>query len=175
MNIKLYQYFISIFLAFGIGYFLGHRGDRNTYIDNTLKSDTVVHEITHTIEHFRHDSTTKIIMIPDSIKNGAVVDTNFILNEYFTKHTIEDSVDTFEVKAKILSTLYGNEIISNVWDIQNTRKTNVTIKTPHLYIGISYDVTLKPTILYCPNRVGYLGQYDMKNKTIGVGILYNIR
>lgn len=172
--IKLSHYLLSILLTFIIAFYLGRASENVTYIDNTVKSDTTPRVVEHTKEYFYYD-TLRIVVIPDTIREGAKIDTNFILNEYFTKHSIEDSIDTMDVRAKIRSTLYGNEIISNVWTIQNTRKTTLTSNNPKLFIGMVYDQTFQPALLYTPKRIGYYGQFDWKEKEIKAGLFYRLK
>jgi len=173
MNISIWKYFLSILAAFIIGFFFGKGAENVTYIDNTIKSDTTEKTFTHTNNNFFHDTKLDTIFI-DTTKYP-VVDTAAILSQFFTRHTVVDSIDTADVKANVRSTLYGNEIISNVWGVQNTRKTSVTISKPKLSIGVVYDSTFKPSVFYSPNRFGYFGQLDIKGKRVNVGLFYNLK
>ncbi len=170
--IKVWQYLLSILTVFVIAFWLGKSSNITTYIDNTIKSDTTVRITEHTVERFYRDTKFDTVYV-DTTKYP-VIDTAEILKQFFTQHVIEDSLDTMEVRAKIRSTMYGNEIISNVWSIQNYRKTSVTAQHPSLFVGAVYDQTLQPAVMYMPKRLGYYGQLDWSSKTVKAGLFYRL-
>jgi hypothetical protein len=171
--IKVWQYLLSILVTFVIAFYLGRASENVTYIDNTMRSDTTVRITEHTREFFYHDTRYDTVYV-DSTR-FPTVDTAEILKQFFTQHVIVDSIDTMEVRAKIRSTLYGNEIVSNVWSIQNYRKTSVTAQHPSLFVGMVYDQTLQPAVMYMPKRIGYYGQLDWSSKTVKAGLFYRIK
>ena len=171
--IKVWQYLLSILTVFVIAFYLGKSSNITTYIDNTVRSDTTVRITEHTVERFYRDTKFDTVYV-DSTR-FPVIDTAEILSKFFTQHTIVDSIDTMEVMAKIRSTMYGNEIISNVWSIQNYRKTSVTAQHPSLFVGMVYDQTLQPAVMYIPKRLGYYGQLDWSSKTVKAGLFYRIK
>ena len=172
---KWWQQVIGILAAFVVGYLIGHNTENVKYTTNTLlKVDTLTKTIEHTADHFFHSSSRDTVYLP-STSDTVYLTHTYIDTMLYSQKDVIDSIDTMQVKAKIVSTVWGNNIFRNVWSIQNYRKTELIQSNPRIFIGGSIHSSVAPSVAYMDNRAIYFCDYDIKNKFIGGGVLIRIK
>lgn len=151
--------------------------EHNNYITNTVY-DTITY----------HDTVYKpIVRYKYIVKRDSVIDTVFVIKDYFTKYFYSDVIlNDSNGFIRVMDTLYQNRIISRKTSmkltpttIYVTKKINAELHN-HFYIGGGVGGSLNSfgidgCIMFInkKNRA-YELSYDIINKEVRVGVMFKI-
>lgn len=175
MQIKIWQFTLAILASILVGYFLKPDSVTHTaypIVSKDTITNTVYHsEVTH-IPQFIHDT----VLRRDTIHIPAQVDTQAVIQNYFTERVFKDTATISEAFITIQDTLFQNAIKGRYISVSNKRVTEIITYKPKLYFGAQVGLKrIEPCIAYFDTKRMYIVGYDVLGKTVGAGVLFKIK
>lgn len=143
-------------------------------------SDTIYTVDTHYISSIEYKPGIRTV---DTFKRiDTVTQLHLVAIDFYSKkYYIDTIVDSLGVLAIVKDTIFKNEILSRSVDfrkidtISTIINTIVEEKKDYFGVGVLYNQGLIPTVSYTKNKWTYLGGYNISNKSINFGVIYNLR
>lgn len=179
---------IAFVIVFALFYFIRfwHPSKTTEPINTITKSDTVIYIDTNkhiTINHNLY-ATSVYTAVPSS-----KIDTQSIINSYFTKRFIADTINDSLIKISIFDTLYKNSISyrKTKYEFKQPYKTLITYTTipapvtqKGFYVGSFLGFNAKQMFYagieanYVTHKLNYGLAYDFNNKAVLGKVLLKI-